>query len=75
MASYKCIPAPIDIHIGKKDQTNSATKIFEDIMNKEAVDGWRYHSTESIVITQPKGCFTVQQLKTTFYMLIFEREY
>lgn len=78
MAQYKCVPAPKDILISKKQTVENACSLFADLINKEAVDGWKFHSMETITVTEPVGCIAAlfgQKDTTTYYnMLTFVRE-
>lgn len=72
MKQYKAVPGSKNIQI-KNGDANAAVKVFEDIITREAVNGWQYHSMENISVTNTPGCF--QQSETTYYyMLIFEKE-
>ena len=41
---YKCIPAPMEIIINNKTSYEEAVRSFADIINKEAKNGWIFHS-------------------------------
>ena len=56
-----------------KGNAQSAFNLFADIINREAQDGWTYHSMESISVTENPGCFQ-QPVVTHYYMLIFSRD-
>ncbi len=75
---YKAVPGPKVIRI-ENDNLHMATDAFADIINANAVDGWKYHSMETILTTETtkSGCLFNQQTNTTehnIYMLIFEKE-
>ena len=56
MKQYKAVPGPKNIQI-KNGDANAAVKVFEDIITREAVNGWQYHSMENISVTNTPGCF------------------
>lgn len=72
MKVYKTVAGPKSISVNK-GETQSAFNLFADIMNREAQDGWAYHSMETITVTEKPGCFQ-QPIPTYYYMLIFEKE-
>ncbi len=78
MAQYKCIPAPRELIIDKNGSCDSAVRSFSDLLNREAVDGWKFYSMETILVTQNPGCLSAlagQKAATTNYnMLVFIKE-
>ena len=75
---YKAVPGPKTVTI-KNDNYQSACDLFVDIINREAADGWKYVSMETVTTEEVKtsGCvFNKQEtLVTTYiYMLIFCKE-
>lgn len=75
---YKAVPGPKVITI-ENDNLSMATDTFANIINAHAVDGWRFHSLETIRTTETTkvGCLLSQQTITTnhdIYMLIFEKD-
>jgi hypothetical protein len=72
MKQYKAVAGPKSISVAKGD-TQSAFNMFADIINREATDGWTYHSMETITVTESPGCFQ-QPVPLNYYMLIFEKE-
>ena len=69
MVEYKIVPGPLNIVVKPNDQ-DWAFKQFADIINNECYDGWRYHSMETISVTE-KGCLSSSTVN--YYMLIFVR--
>ena len=57
----------------QRGDTQAAFDTFAEIINRQAVSGWQYHSMETITVTEKPGCFG-QPIPTNYYMLIFERE-
>ncbi len=72
MKQYKAVAGPKSVNVGKGD-TQSAFDLFAEIINREARNGWSYHSMETITVTEKPGCFQ-QAIPTNYYMLIFEKE-
>jgi len=72
MKQYKAVAGPKSINVGKGN-TQAAFNMFADIINREAVGGWEYHSMETITVTEKPGCMQ-QAIPLNYYMLIFERE-
>ena len=58
---------------GPKVVEGNACSYFENIINAQAKEGWRYHSMETIRETHKGGCFK-KATDDTIYMLIFERD-
>ena len=63
---YKVVDAP---HIVEGDPC----KVFEELININAQDGWRYHSMETITKVEKGGCFKKEEVYK-IYMLIFEKD-
>lgn len=72
MKKYKIVEGPKNIVVNQKN-SETAFKLFEDIINREVSQGWEYHSMESITITEKPGCFQQPILRNS-YMLIFYKE-
>ena len=72
MKQYKAVAGPKSINVSKGD-TQSAFNTFADLINHEAVDGWEYHSMETITVTEKPGCMQ-QAVPINYYMLIFVKE-
>ena len=72
MKQYKTVAGPKNISV-KKGDTQYAFNMFAQIINNEAVDGWEYHSMETITVTEKPGCMQ-QPIPLNYYMLIFVRD-
>ncbi len=72
MKQYKTVAGPQNVNV-TKGNTQSAFNLFSEIINKEAADGWDYHSMETISVTEKPGCFQ-QPISSYYYMLIFVKE-
>jgi hypothetical protein len=75
---YKCVPAPSELVIDRKGSYDGAVRSFADLINREANDGWKFHSMENIAVTQKVGCIAAlfgQKSSTTYFnMLVFAKE-
>lgn len=78
MPQYKCVPAPKNLVIDKNGSMESAVRDYADLINREAVDGWIFHSQEEILVSQNPGCLMVllgQKAEQIHYnMLIFVKQ-
>ncbi len=78
MTEYKCVPAPKELVIDKKGSYDSAVRSFADLINKEASNGWEFHSMENIAVTQKTGClaalFGKKDSTVYFNMLVFSKK-
>lgn len=72
MIQYKTISGPRVVSVGKNG-AQAAFDLFAEIMNREAANGWTYHSMETLTIVEKPGCMQ-QPIPTNHYMLIFYRE-
>lgn len=72
MKQYKAVAGPKNVNVDKGN-TQSAFDMFAEIINREAKNGWEYHSMETITVTEKPGCFR-QAVPANFYMLIFVKE-
>ena len=71
---YKVVPGPQAISINGNDLT-SATNTYAEIINREATDGWVFHSIEPITVNQSSGCALNKQVASyAIYMIIFCKE-
>lgn len=71
MKQYRTVAGPVNISVDKGN-SQAAFQIFADIINREAAQGWEYHSMETITVTEKPGCIG-QPISTSYYMLIFAR--
>jgi hypothetical protein len=68
---YKAIPGPKVISSEKGDFTK-AVSLYADIINANSVDGWEYHSMETITVEDKTGCALKPTYSNyTINMLIF----
>lgn len=75
MKTYKLVAGPTTSQmLSEKGSNSDAVKSFESIISQYAKDGWNYHSMEPITTERTEGCISKTTIRTTFYMLIFEKE-
>ena len=72
---YKVVSLPPVLVTEKKSKVTAAQHV-EILINQNAVDGWEYHSMETISEVEKSGCFGVidQKSRITYYVVIFERD-
>ncbi len=74
---YKTVAAPKEIVI-TGDDYSLAVKSYSELINREATDGWRLHSIETICVTSKPGCLAGLMGKKAdsinFNMLVFEKD-
>ena len=74
MKTYKAVAGPKNISV-EHGATQAAFDSFAALINQNCVDGWEYHSMETIAVTEKAGCALSQQVSvTSYYMLIFVKE-
>ena len=78
MAMYKTVAGPVGLTISKNDSYYEAVKQYADIINREAVDGWKLDCIQEIPVTKNNGCLASLggNAATTirFNMLVFIKE-
>lgn len=74
MKVYKTVPGPVLVSI-ENGKVDTATNLFEKMINAEAQQGWEFVSMETLTVQEKQGCSLQPQLvNTTIYMLIFSKE-
>ena len=56
MAQYKTVAGPVGLTISKNDSYAEAVKQYADIINREAVGGWKLDCIQEIPVTKDNGC-------------------
>ena len=67
---YKVVPGPKVV----EGSIDDAANLIQDLINQNAAGGWKYHSMETMVTVEKKGCIQKTYLETKIYLLIFARE-
>ncbi len=52
MAQYKTVAGPVGLTISQKDSYTDAIKQYAQIINRESVDGWKFHSMYEVPVTK-----------------------
>ena len=78
MAQYKTVAGPVGLTISQNDSYSEAVKQYADIINREAVGGWKLDCIQEIPVTKNNGCLSSLNgnAATTirFNMLVFVKE-
>jgi hypothetical protein len=78
MAQYKTVAGPVGLTIGQNDSYSEAVRQYADIINREAVDGWKLDCIQEIPVTKNNGCLASMNNNATttirFNMLVFVKE-
>lgn len=78
MAQYKTVAGPVGLTISKKDSYSEAVRQYADIINREAIDGWKLDCIQEIPVTKTNGCLAGlmgnAETTITFNMLVFVKE-
>jgi len=71
---YRCVAGPAQATIRRPEDRDQAVIAYEDIINREARDGWDYVGTDEFQIAEPSGCLGLGKLRIgTCKMLVFRR--
>ncbi len=72
---YHCLAAPINITVRSEKDRANAVKVFEDLINAQARQGWEYVGMDEYLTTVPPGCFSFwKKPETTILkMLVFRK--
>ena len=78
MAQYKTVAGPVGLTISKKESYSEAVKQYANIINNEAVNGWKLDCIQEIPVTKDNGCLASLSgnatTTITFNMLVFVKE-
>lgn len=78
MIQYKTVAGPVGLSITKNESYSAAVKQYADIINREAVDGWKLYCIQEIPVTKNNGCIAGllgnANTTVTFNMLVFSKE-
>lgn len=73
MKEYQAIPGPQTINIQKRGSVYDAARDYADYINRQAAQGWEYHSSTTLTVTQKGGCLRKDQT-AEYKMVLFERD-
>jgi len=78
MVQYKTVAGPIGLTITRKESYADAVKQYAQIIDTEAVGGWKLDCIQQIPVTQKAGClaglFGSGDVTVYFNMLVFVKE-
>ncbi len=78
MAQYKTVAGPVGLTIAKNDSYTAAVNQYAEIINREAVGGWKLDCIQEIPVTKNNGCLASlgnnATTTITFNMLVFVKE-
>lgn len=78
MAQYKTVAGPVGLTISQKDSYEEAVRQYADIINREAVGGWKLDCIQEIPVTKNAGCLASLSgnagTTVRFNMLVFIKE-
>jgi hypothetical protein len=71
---YKCVAGPTVVSVRRAKDREQGVKAFEDIMNREAVDGWEFVTVDEFHTSEPDGWLSRKRVYVSSKMLVFRRE-
>ncbi len=76
--NYKCVPGPVVMRVGAKEDPSEAVRGYGAIIQQEAVGGWEFFLMQEIPIVREPGCLGKLMKKkeeyTVFNMLVFRKK-
>jgi hypothetical protein len=70
---YRCVAAPAVVTIRRAKERLSSVQMMEDVLNREAKDGWDYVGVDDLSVIEPQGFWTRKKMRTSFKVLVFRR--
>ncbi len=70
---YKCVAGPTIVAVKSAKARDQAVKAFEDIMNREAAEGWEFVGIDEFHVSEPQGLFTRKRVYVPSKILVFRR--
>jgi hypothetical protein len=70
---YRCVAGPTIVAVKSTKARDQSVKAFEDIMNREAADGWEYVGIDEFHVSEPQGLFTRKRVYVPSKILVFRR--
>lgn len=70
---YRCVAGPTIVAVKSAKARDQAVKAFEDIMNREASEGWEYVGIDEFHISEPQGFFNRARVYVPSKILVFRR--
>jgi len=70
---YKCVAGPTVVSVRKSKEREQGVKAFEDIMNREAADGWEFVAVDEFHTSEPESWLSRKRVYVSSKMLVFRR--
>jgi hypothetical protein len=70
---YRCVAGPTIVAVKSAKARDQSVKAFEDIMNREAQEGWEYVGIDEFHVSEPQGLFTRKRVYVPSKILVFRR--
>jgi hypothetical protein len=70
---YKCVAGPTIVAVKSAKARDQAVKAFEEIMNREADEGWEYVGIDEFHVSEPQGLFSRKRVYVPAKILVFRR--
>ncbi len=71
---YHCVAGPSNIDVKTERQRSEAVKQYQEIINREAAEGWEYVGIDEFTTTVATGCLGMGGPSVTVLkMLVFRR--
>jgi hypothetical protein len=71
---YRCVAGPTIVAVKSTKARDQSVKAFEDIMNREAAEGWEYVGIDEFHVSEPQGLFTRKRVYVPSKILVFRRQ-
>lgn len=70
---YKCVAGPTVVSVRKARERQNGVKAFEDIMNREAADGWEFVTVDEFHTSEPESWLSRKRIYVSSKMLVFRK--
>jgi hypothetical protein len=70
---YKCVAGPTVVSVRRAKDRDHGVKAFEDIMNREAAEGWEFVTVDEFHTSEPDGWLSRKRIYVSSKMLVFRR--
>lgn len=70
---YRCVAGPTVVSVRRAKDRDHGVKAFEDIMNREAADGWEFVTVDEFHTSEPDGWLSRKRIYVSSKMMVFRR--
>jgi hypothetical protein len=70
---YKCVSGPTVVSVRRAKERHEGVKAYQDIMNREAADGWEFVTMDEFHTSEPEGWLSRKRIYVSSKMLVFRR--